>query len=598
MKSPVYSIGIDLGTTNSALAFVNLNDENAAVNVLDIPQMITATSSENRKLLPSFLYIPTDAEKESGTLRLTGAKTNQGVVGHFARSQSADVPTRTIAAAKSWLCHSRVDRHQAILPWNAPAEVHKMSPVTATTLYLQHLVAAWNEQHPEAPFIHQDVTLTVPASFDASARDLTREAAAQAGFPKNFTLIEEPQAALYAWLADRGDHWRKDLRVGDLILVCDVGGGTTDFTLISVREQKGDLELSRLAVGNHILVGGDNMDLALAFAAQNMFKEKGHDLDAWQSVSLWHACRAAKEALLAPDGPDSHPVTILGRGSRVIGGSLSVDLNRDLVQQILGEGFFPTCTLIDKPVRRAASGFKQLGLAYESDTAITRHLAKFLSDHAGENELSAKPTRILFNGGVFKSSALKERILSAFDTWFTETDSPAVLAGDEDLDYAVARGAAFYGHIKHGGGVRIRGGTARAYYIGIETAGLAVPGAQRPMHAICVVPHGMEEGTSLSVPGEEIGLVVGEPVHFRFFSSASRTTDVPGHVLTSWREDELEETDSLEAALAAAENADGGYVPVKIETSVTELGTLELWCASTVSDERWKLEFSVRDQDG
>ena len=598
MKTSTYSIGIDLGTTNSALAYVALEDAAAPVTLLDIPQMITATTVEKRKLLPSFGYLPTDAEKDSGALRLTSGKKGAAVIGHFARTQSAEVPTRTIAAAKSWLCHTRVDRHQPILPWNAPDDVGKLSPAAATTLYLQHLVQVWNEQFPDAPFKQQHVTLTVPASFDASARDLTREAAANAGFPSDFILLEEPQAALYAWLADRGDQWRKDLKVGDLMLVCDVGGGTTDLTLIGVEENNGDLALSRLAVGNHILVGGDNMDLALAFTAQALFKEKGHDLDAWQSVSLWHACRAAKEALLAPGGPEVFPVTILGRSSRVIGGAVSVDLSRTIAQQTLGEGFFPSCSLSDKPVKRPASGFKQLGLPYESDTAITRHLARFLSDHGAEPGQTVKPTRLLFNGGVFKSVALKERVLNVFREWFGDHDEPVVLSGNDDLDYAVARGAAFYGRTKQLGGLRIRGGTARSYYIGIETAGLAVPGAPRPLHALCVVPHGMEEGTSLAVPGEEIGLVVGEPVHFRFFSSASRTTDAPGQRLTSWRQDELEETDSLEAELSAAENADGGYVPVTIETRVTELGTLELWCASSVSDEKWKLEFSVREKDG
>ncbi len=582
MTTPTYSIGIDLGTTNSALAYVPLNETGASVSLLDIPQQVTATTTESRPLLPSFTYLPPDQE---------------AVVGTFARTQSADVPTRTIAAAKSWLCHARVDRHQAILPWNAPAEVKKLSPVTVSSLYLRHLVDTWNRRFPDAPFKQQDVTLTVPASFDASARDLTREAAVSAGFPKDFILLEEPQAALYAWLASRGDAWRKDLKIGDQILVCDVGGGTTDLTLINVEERDGDLELSRLAVGNHILVGGDNMDLALAFAAQQLFKEKGHDLDAWQSVSLWHACRAAKEALLSKDGPDIYPVTILGRSSRVIGGAVSVDLPRDAVQHVLCDGFFPVCSLTDKPVKRPASGFKQLGLPYESDTGITRHIARFLTDH-GKTDQTARPTRLLFNGGVFKAPALKDRIRETFRNWFGETGVPPVLSGEEDLDFAVARGAAFYGLTKKQGGVRIRGGTARAYYIGIETAGLAVPGAPRPLHALCVVPHGIEEGTSLSVPGEEIGLVVGEPVHFRFFSSAIRTSDKPGDLLTTWREDELEETDSLEAALPAAENADGGYVPVTIETKVTELGTLELWCASTVSSEKWKLEFSVRDSLG
>jgi len=596
MKNAHYAIGIDLGTTNSALAYISLHEENAQVELLDIPQMITATVTENKKLLPSFIYCPADSEMEAGTLLLTGNKKDKGVIGHFARAQSADVPTRTIAAAKSWLCHSRVDRHQAILPWNAPDDVHKLSPVTASSLYLQHLVRAWNERHPEASFKSQDVTLTVPASFDASARDLTREAAKAAGFPDDFTLLEEPQAALYAWLVDRGDSWRKELNVGDLILVCDVGGGTTDFTLISVQEQNGDLELSRLAVGNHILVGGDNMDLALAFTAQALFKEKGHELDAWQSVSLWHACRAAKEALLSPGGPEKHPVTILGRSSRVIGGSLSIDLSREQIQKTLIEGFLPSCALTDTPVKRPVSGFKQLGLPYESDTSISRHLARFLSSHAREHQAAIKPTHLLFNGGVFKATALKDRILTIFADWFGTETAPGILSGNNDLDYAAARGAAFYGSIKHRGGMRIRGGTARAYYIGIETAGLAVPGAPRPLHALCVVPHGMEEGTSLSVPGEDIGLVVGEPVHFRFFSSANRTEDIPGQILTSWSEGDLEETDSLEADLPAAENSEGGYVPVKIETKITELGTMELWCASTVSSEKWKLEFSVREE--
>jgi molecular chaperone DnaK (HSP70) len=597
MKNATYTIGLDLGTTNNALAYAPLADANASIQLLEIPQMTTATSLERRPLLPSFIYLPSEAEQQAGTMQCTGP----GVVGHFARSQSADVPTRTIAAAKSWLCHARVDRHQPILPWNAPAEVPKLSPVAASTLYLEHLARTWNERFPDAPFAAQQVTLTVPASFDASARDLTREAAIQAGFPKDFILLEEPQAALYAWLANRGDDWRSELKVGDLILVCDVGGGTTDFTLIAVDDRDGDLELARLAVGNHILVGGDNMDLALAFTAQELFKEQGHELDAWQSVSLWHACRAAKEALLTADGPDRYPVAILGRSSKVIGGSLKVELTKEQVQSTLVEGFLPVCALTDRPIKQPASGFKQLGLPYESDTAITRHMARFLSQHAAPDaEATAQcPTHLLFNGGVFKADTLKDRIRQLFADWFPGTQTPSALSGSEDLDFSVARGAAYYGRIKQEGGMRIRGGTARAYYIGIETTGLAVPGAPRPLQALCVAPHGMEEGTSIHVPGEEIGLVVGEPVHFRFFSSASRTQDAPGDLLTRWTEDELQETDPLEAELSAGETEEGGYVPVTIETHVTELGVLECWCVSAQSNERWKLEFSVReDHDG
>ena len=264
-------------------------------------------------------------------------------VGELARQQAADVPTRTVAAAKSWLCYSRVDRHQPILPFGAPAEVEKVSPVAASRRYLQHLIAAWEAAFPDAPIGEQQVVLTVPASFDASGRELTREAAITAGLPDDLVLLEEPQAAVYAWLADRGDHWRRELKVGDTLLVCDIGGGTTDLTLIGVTEEEGELALRRIAVGNHILVGGDNMDLALAHMVTGAFQQKKIELDPWQSVSLWHSCRTAKETLFAADGPKKHPVTVLGRGSKLIGGTVSVDLERKAASALLLDGFFPAC---------------------------------------------------------------------------------------------------------------------------------------------------------------------------------------------------------------------------------------------------------------
>jgi molecular chaperone DnaK (HSP70) len=588
-----YAIGIDLGTTNSVVAYALLDQEQPKVEVLPIPQVVAPGAVESRLALPSFLYLPSEREGAGGSYDLPWGKGQEYVVGEFARRQAAEVPARVIAAAKSWLAHSRVDRHQNILPWNAPPEVPKISPVEASQRYLEHMIAAWNDAFSHAPFAVQQVVLTVPASFDASARELTRQAALAAGFPQNFVLLEEPQAALYAWLSDMGDRWRRQLRVGETLLVCDIGGGTTDFTLIGVAEEQGVLGLQRIAVGNHILVGGDNMDLALAHLAKSAFSEKGVDVDAWQSVGLWHACRAAKEILLGSDGPKKHPVTVLGRGSRMIGGTISIDLDRKEIFSALLDGFFPVCAIGDKPERRRISGFQEIGLPFESDTAITRHLAQFLTQHGQGKPI--RPTHVLFNGGVLKGAALRDRLLEVLGTWFTGAAAPKVLEGNLDLDFAVARGAAYYGLVKQGQGVRIRGGTARCYYVGIETAGLAVPGAPRPLRLLCVVPFGMEEGTDAKVPGNEIGLIVGEDAQFRFFSSPVRKQDKPGDVLERWNESEVAETDSLQTALPKAESVEEEFVPIRFESRITELGMLELWCVSAVSDDRWKLEFSVRE---
>jgi hypothetical protein len=589
-----YAIGIDLGTTNSVLAYTRLDQDDAQPQVLSVPQLVAPATVESRFQLPSFLYLGSEHEADTGNYDLPWQQGGQDAVGELARQQAAEMPTRTVAAAKSWLCHSRVDRHQPILPWGAPSEVPKVSPVDVSRRYLAHLVAAWHHEFPAAPIAEQRVVLTVPASFDASARELTREAALAAGLPADLILLEEPQAALYAWLADRGEQWRRHLGVGDTLLVCDVGGGTTDFTLIGVDEANGALELQRRAVGTHTLVGGDNMDVALAHFASTAFATKGLQLDAWQSVSLWHACRAAKEALLAREGPKTHPVTVLGRGRRLVGGTVSVDLQREAVQTLLLDGFFPGCKVDDRPERRRASGFRELGLPYESDVAVTRHLAYFLSLH-GEDEEPAWVTHVLFNGGVFKATLFRDRLMDILVQWHGKQARPQVLDSTADLEFAVARGAAYYGFAKAGRGIRIRGGTARAYYVGIETAGLAIPGAPRPLKALCVVPFGMEEGTAVRVPSETIGLVVGDPCLFRFFSSAVRKDDQPGDILDRWSDEELSETDPLEATLPVEQAAEEDYVPVQFESRITELGMFELWCVSTMSDQRWKLEFSVRE---
>ena len=622
--SPTYVIGIDLGTTNSVLAYAPLSADAPHVELLPIPQLVAPGVVESRTMLPSFLYLVPEHEAKSKSFELPWRQKEPIVVGELARRQAAEAPQRTVVGAKSWLGHSKVDRHSAILPWNAPADVPKVSPVTATQRYLEHLVAAWQHAHPDAPIAEQQVVLTVPASFDAAARELTREAALAAGLPKDLILLEEPQAAVYAWLTAMGERWRQALKVGETLLVCDVGGGTTDLTLVGVREQAGELSLERIAVGEHLLVGGDNMDLALAHFVAGKFAEKSVQLDPWQSVSLWHSCRAAKEALLAAGGAKKHPISVLGRGSKLIGGTVSVDVERKTAAELLLEGFFPPCSVRDKPASRRASGFQEIGLPFEADAAITRHLAAFLSAH-GETKASGgraekasggrkqasggreqasggreppevepvRPTHVLFNGGVFKADAFRDRLLQVLTDWSADAP-PKILAGDHDLDHAVARGAAYYGWAKQHGGVRIRGGTARSYYVGIETSGLAIPGAPRPLRALCVVPFGMEEGTSIDVPSGEIGLVVGEPATFRFFSSPVRKSDQPGTLVANWSEEELAETDSLEALLPADDSIDEDYVPVRFQSQITELGVFELWCQSTKSAQRWKLEFSVR----
>ena len=589
-----YIIGIDLGTTNSALAYAALGAEKPEVKLLPIPQLVAPATVENRDLLPSFLYLAPKIEAAAGAYDLPWATDREFAVGEMARRQSAELPERTVGAAKSWLCHSRIDRHQAILPWGAGDDVAKVSPVTAARRYLEHLVAAWHDAFPNDPIAEQQVVLTVPASFDASARELTREAASLAGLPDGLVLLEEPQAAVYSWLTAMGERWRKVMKVGDTLLVCDVGGGTTDLTLVGVAEEEGELVLKRLAVGNHLLVGGDNMDLALAHHVAGLFAKKGVTLDPWQSVSLWHACRLAKETLLAPEGPKKHPVSVLGRGSKLIGGTVTVDVPRDSTIDLLVDGFFPKCTVADRPARQRASGFQELGLPYEADTAVTKHLAGFLQSHGPSEGEPIRPTHVLFNGGVFKAEAMRTRLLDVLKGWFPET-APQPLEGTHDLDYAVARGAAYYGWAKVNGGVRIRGGAARSYYIGIESAGLAIPGTPRPLRALCVVPFGMEEGTELDVPSDSIGLIVGQPAHFRFFSSSTRKDDREGVRLQHWTDEELTETDSLEATLPKDEALDDNYVPVQFHTKITELGLLELWCVSTRGSGRWKLEFSVRD---
>ncbi|MCR5661201.1 MAG: Hsp70 family protein [bacterium] len=586
-------IGIDLGTTNSAASWTELA-ENAQVTDFPILQLTHPGTPEPRQTLPSFLYLPGPHELPPGSTEMlweTGGK----VTGWLAREQSAKVPHRVISSAKSWLCHQSINRRSAILPWKSPDEVPKMSPVEVSAAYLQHIKEAWNFENPEEPFTEQKIIITVPASFDTIARELTAEAAKGIGI-KDLTLLEEPQAAFYAWLTKRED-WRKEVKVGDKILVCDIGGGTTDFSLITVGQEDGNLTLDRTAVGEHILLGGDNMDLTLGMAVQQRLKkERSLKLDTWQLQVLTHGCRTGKEQLLQEYADDDWPITIPGRGSSLIGGSIRAELKRTETEQIIIEGFFPKCpAVIDEP-RSKRLGLTELGLPFEQDAAVTRHLARFLGRHKEEGTDAPIfcPTAVLFNGGVLKAPVIRQRLLEVLNGWLAEFghDPVRVLEG-ADLDLAVSRGAAAFGLAACGQGIRIRGGTNRAYYLGIESSMPAIPGFDPPIHALCVAPLGMEEGTSSDVPDREFGLVVGEPVEFKFLGSTVRSKDKIGDYIEDW-EDDIEELAVIGLTLTSDTAAPGTIVPVRLQSHVTEVGTLEVWCLALDNSGRWKLQFELR----
>ena len=448
--------------------------EEVAQEVFGIPQLTGPGAVEDRLALPSFLYIAHPDELTPGDRSLPWDAEPRFVVGELARNLGTSTPIRLVSSAKSWLCHPAVDRRASILPVDAPEEIEQLSPLAATTCYLEHMRDAWNSRFPDASLLEQAVTLTVPASFDPAARELTAEAAASAGL-HDLILLEEPQAALYSWIQASAGDWRKQVQVGDVILVVDLGGGTTDLSLIAVTESDGSLELTRVAVGDHILLGGDNMDLALAHVVRAKLAAEGKKLDLWQLQALTHGCRTAKETLLTDPGTESVPVVVPSRGSRLIGGTLRTELTRDEVANTLIEGFFPLVDASARPAVRARTALTKMGLPYAQDAAMTRHLAAFLARQLGatselpgfaaapEGSSFLHPTAVLFNGGVFKAAPLAERTMQALNSWLEAEQAPcARLLEGADLDLAVARGAAYYGYVRRGQGVRIRGGTAKS----------------------------------------------------------------------------------------------------------------------------------------
>jgi hypothetical protein len=609
-----FSFGVDLGTTNSAIAITDF--ESDRTEIVDVTQILSPNQVGERPTLPSAVYIPHQDEFPENAFRLPW-KTEAGdrtIAGHFARDHGALVPDRLVTSAKSWLSNLHIDARQRSLPWNSDIGEEKLSAFDCSRRYLQHLkeglLYAERMKGKEWDLSEGVIVLGVPASFDEVARNLTAEAADAAGLGK-VTLLEEPQAAFYAWISQAAKEWRTQVGPGDIVLVCDVGGGTADFSLIAVTGNDGVLELERISVGEHILLGGDNMDLALAYSLKAQLEAEGKSIDSWQLLALVHAAANAKVALFDDASLGEAPIAIPSRGSSLFAGTVSTSLDRTTLERVVLEGFFPMTGFADLPQEARNVGLREFGLPYASDPALSKHLARFLERSLAnvrasesltrlvgarvQSETFLSPTAVLFNGGVFNAAPIRRCVRDLLTSW-TQGTTVRELEGAQ-LDLAVAKGAALYGRNRGTGkGVRIKAGTARSYYIGLETSMLAVPGFKPPVKALCVVPQGMEEGSELLIAGREFGLVTGHPADFRFFSSEARSGDKPGQILPD-AERELEETCLLQVDLPAIDGVpEGQAVPVHINPVVTELGTLELWMKHTNSDRRWKVEFAVRTE--
>jgi hypothetical protein len=618
-----FILGIDLGTSNSCLSLGEV--ENGRARGIDITQVLGPGVIGEKPLLPSALYIPATGEYAEGSFVLPWDDTasTAPVVGTFARDRAALVPDRLVTSAKSWLCNPHVDRRAPILPWQSDLAEAKVSPLEASRLYLDHMRSAalhwFAREGIEATLGDCSVVLTVPASFDEVARSLTHEAAVAAGLGE-VTLLEEPQAAFYAWIAHSESeqieaHWTEQVAAGDLVLVIDIGGGTTDLSLIAVAASPDglskNLELHRIAVGEHILLGGDNMDLALAYMLKDKIEADGHELDAWQFLALVHATRVAKEQLLRDESLAEVPIAVPSRGSSLFAKTLATTLLREEVVAILVDGYFPLTTVNDLPAQRKSVGLQEYGLDYATEPAVSKHLARFLrrglENVRSDPELAAllgtpvdleqsailRPTAVLFNGGVFEAEPFRRRIVKLLSSWLGGDVALKELKS-AGLDIAVSRGAAYYGAVRASGkGIKIQAGTSRSYYLGLESPMPAVPGYVAPVKAICIVPQGTTEGTELELPGKEFGLVTGEAVEFRFFSSEIRAGDRIGTVVANAAKS-LDELSGLTLTLPPLEGASGQVVPVSLHPRVTEVGTLELWMQHTQSNQRWKLEFNLR----
>ncbi len=635
-KQSRYVVGFDLGTTNSAVAYVDTNESPWTIKTFGVPSIVAPGQVEIRETLPSFHYQSASGEFPPKSLRCPWQKEDpEYAVGFFARDQGTLAPGRLISSAKSWLCHSGVDRTAPLLPWQGAADVEKLSPVEVSARYLAHVRDAWNAKFPHHPLAEQDFVLTLPASFDEIARELTVKAAAAAGLPR-VVLIEEPQAAFYAWIYAHADDWQERVSPGQKILVCDIGGGTSDFTLIRVRRGEGGrVQFHRVAVGDHLILGGDNFDLTLA----QYVERKIGKLSPRQWAVLVRTCRVAKETLLGETPPERLTLTLPGAGAKLLGAAVQVELTWDEVCSLLVDGFFPAVPLDAKPISRR-SGFQEFGLPFAPDAAITRYLASFLTAHRhvamddaadSADHDPARPDIVLFNGGVMESTLLQGRLIESLVRWFNtpqeeEENSrgptargaaawrPIVLDNDR-LDLAVARGAAYYGMVRRGHGVRIAAGLARTYYIGVETEELVASGqwlvaserqeaasshvSESPSlpvsqsAAVCLLPAGIEPGHDVELAQRRFNLLVSEPAEFPLVVSSTRLTDKPGELVAIDRE-RMTPLPPVRTVLRSRKKDAAETVAVTLHARLTEIGTVDLWCGEIGGRRSWRLQFDVR----
>ena len=589
---PAFLVGIDLGTTNTVVAYADANAAQAGIQLFAIEQLLAAGEVGARPLLPSLRYHRAAGELAPGDLQLPWPQgdvtsAEHPVLGALARQLGAQVPGRLVTSAKSWLSHANVDRQAPILPWGADADVAKVSPVAASASYLAYVRAAWNHRFPHAPLEEQELVLTIPASFDEGARALTLEAARLAGLP-TLRLVEEPQAAFYDYLQRRRATLREDLANTRRILVCDVGGGTTDFSLIDVAfGEDGEPQLTRSSVGNHLILGGDNMDLALAHLVETRMAagvEGGMKLSAARLSQLMERCRAAKELLLSNDAPESTTVTLLGAGSRLIGASRSADITREEVAALVVDGFFPKVEL-SEVARKGRAGIVEFGLPYAQDAAITRHLASFLQQHQGE-----LPDTLLLNGGVFRADALARRLADTLAHW---RGAPLTILHNDNPDVAVARGAVAYALARRGQAPRIGGGSPRSYFLVLGEAG-------KEHRAVCILPRGSASGEEIRLTERLFALRLGRPVRFHLASSIAETSTPPklGDIVDLDAGEYLR-LPPLASVLHDKQDAnDKREITVQLATVMTEVGTLEVHCvAEADAGNRWLLEFQLRGEE-
>ncbi len=589
MKRPRYIVGIDLGTTNSAAAYAEISDSQRGIQPFPIPQLVAEAKIAERSVLPSFLYVAGEHDVAPGALALPWDPQRSYAVGEFARAQGARVPGRLVSSAKSWLCHGGVDRESPILPWAAPDDVPKLSPVEVSARYLLHIREAWAQSFPQAPLEEQDVILTVPASFDEVARELTVEAAERAGL-RGAVLLEEPQATFYAWVHANESVWQERLAEVSRALVIDVGGGTSDFSLIAVGREDGRLALERQAVGDHLLLGGDNIDVALA---RQLEPQLGVKLDSQRWHALTSLCRNAKEALLGTEAPDEVILRLPGRGTGVVGGVLTAALRRQEVEALVLDGFFPLVPADSVPRRQARLGLQEWGLPFAAEPEVSRHIAAFIRQHLGpqanDTGANAWPEAVLFNGGALKPELIRRRLAELLGSWNSGRE-PMVLPS-VDLDLAVARGAAYYGLVRRGRGIRIGGGSGRSYYLGIAGAD---SGADQ-VAALCLVHRGMHEGEEVEITSPEFGVLANQPASFPLYTSSTRSGDRAGEVLRLPR-DSVAELPPIRTVLRFGKKLAATTLPVHVLSKLTEIGTLEVWLRSLRTDHRWRLQFALRDQ--